>query len=254
MLDIQEEIKFWTQIMRDHGEFQYTNLSPKEKEAINTAAHFIKLFEKLHKEICSSSRKLSPKALSNLVNKNKEALTQFINFKRVLLSRLITCDIELGMPPSFLNHMINEALEYYNVLCLFDQTAPFNKVLENIRLHKVWLPDASGHASAIAADLDPIEFNLIHEARDYVNKFDHLFKKAFEMYNMFKRTKLENGLQYFNNEVKITLEDFICFLEKLENISKQCKIYKVGTFSHLMPNHMIREEKYYIYRVNLIEV
>lgn len=183
--------------MRDHGEFQYTLLSPKEKEGINTVAHFMKLFEKLNKEVPSSTRDLSPKALSALIKKNKEALTQFINFKRTLLAKLMKCDIELGIPPSFLNHMINEALEYYRVLCFFDKTIPFNNVLENIRLHKVWLPDASGHASAIAADLDPIEFNLIHEARDFIKKFDYLFKKAFEMYDMFKRTGLENGgLQY----------------------------------------------------------
>lgn len=254
MLNIQNEIEFWTRIMRDHAEFQYISLSPTETESINTAADFLNLFQTLNQEIHMSNRELSPTELTVLVDKNKTAVIKFINFKKLMLTRLMKCDIELGMTPSFLNHMINEAMEYYRILCLFEETIPFDIALENIRLHKVWLPDASGHASAIASELDAIETSLIHESQYFIKKFDGLFKKAFEMYNMFKRTGLENGgLLYFNNQVELALEQFICFLEKLEKLSKECKIYKSGTTSPLIPNHMIREEKYYMYRIQNIE-
>lgn len=253
MLDIKEEIEFWTGIMRDHGEFQYTNLSPKEVEAIHTASYFMSLFKALHEEVKSFNGELSPIELSNLISKNMVALGQFIQFKRVLLTKLMQCDIALGLPPSFVNHMINEAMEYHRVLCMAQGTLPFNKALENIRLHKVWLPDASGHASAIAAELDPIETELIHKAEKFVKRFDQLFKKAFEMFKMFERTGLEDGgLQYFNHEVEEALQKFICYLEKVKEVRSNCKVYATGMASPLMPDHMMREEKYYIYRVQIL--
>lgn len=253
MVDIKKEIEFWTGIMRDHGEFQYTNLSPKEGEAIRTAAYFMDLFEKLNQEVKSIVDEIAPRDLSELISSNIRAVTQFIQFKRILMKRLMKCDIQLGMPPSFLNHMINEALEYYRILCISQGTLTINRTLENIRLHKIWLPDASGHASFIAGGLDAIESKFVNEARDFVKRFDNLFKKAFEMYKMFERTGLEDGgLNYFNLEVEKTLEEFICFLEKIEELREDCKVYSTGMVSPLVPNHMIREEEYYIYRVKLL--
>jgi len=255
MLDIRKEIEFWTRIMRDHAEFQFSGLSPNETEFINTAVCFMKLFERLYQEVSCNSSELPPSAFSNIIYKNKVAVMQFIEFKRKMMARLMKCSISLAMTPSFLNHMINEALEYYRVLCIADGTIPYNKVLENIRLHKVWLPDASGHASAIAGNLDPIEAELVKVAQDYAKRFDNLFKKAYEMYTMFERTCLEDGgLQHFNNEVIKTLEGFISYLEKIEKLRIECRVYSTGLMTPLIPNHMIREEKYYIFRVKILEV
>lgn len=244
-MDIHNEIKFWTQIMREHAEFQYTSLAPTETAAINRAAYFMNMFERLNSEV--SSNRIS---VSNLIGSNKEAVMQFIEFKRWLLAQLMTCSIKLRMTPSFLNHMINEALEFLHVLNLADGTMPYNYVLENIRLHKIWLPDASGHASTVAAELDPIESNLAKEAKEFSNTFDCLFKKAFEMYAMYERTGLENSaVYYFNEEVVKHLNEFIRFLEKVEELRSLCSIYASGTFMPLIPNHMMREEGYYIYKI-----
>ena len=71
------------------------------------------------------------------------------------------------------------------------------------------------------------------------------------MYKMFERTGLENGaLHQFNEDVIKTLTNFIEFLNVIESLRSGCRIYSTGTFSPLIPNHMIREEKYYIYKIN----
>jgi len=253
MLDIQKEIEFWTEIMRDHSKFQHDSLSPKEIDTIQTTNYFMNLFDTLHQEVLNISE-LTKVSLANIISKNKTVLTQFIQFKQMMLTKLMKCEIELGMPPSFLNHMINEAMEYYRVLCIADGSLQFNKILENIRLHKVWLPDASGHASFFVSELDPIESKYIKEGNEFVLRFDNLFKKAFEMYTMFERTGLEDGgLYQFNHEIEMTLSDFISYLEKIENLKKACKIYSTGKMTPLSPNHMIREENYYIYRIQTLE-
>lgn len=255
MFNIVKEIEFWTQIMRDHALFQYTVLSPKETETISKTQYFNNLFSQLLENVQQLPKELNPEVIPNLIAENKTAIVQFTQFKKMMLEKLMACHIELAMDPSFLNHMINEAMEYYRFLCIADESLRFNKVLENIRLHKVWLPDAAGHAKYIASQLDGIEEIHINEAMDFVYRFDGLFKKAFEMYLMYERTTRRNGeLEYFNKEVEMVMENFIIFLEMIEQLKKECKLFSTGTFSSLIPNHMIREEKYYLLKVKeLIE-
>lgn len=248
-MDIRNEIEFWTRIMRDHGVFQYSSLAPSEADAINTASYFINVFERLHAEAISNKTNTT-----NLVNNSKTAVTQFIDFKRYMLAKLMACNIQLRMTPSFLNHMINEAMEFLHVLNLADGTMPYNNTLENLRIHKIWLPDASGHANAVASELDGIESEHVKEAQEFCKRFDNLFKKSFEMYSMYERTGLENGtLHYFNQQVKNTLTDFIRFLEQIEQLKEECSIFSSGTFSPQMPRHMMLEEGYYIFKINEIE-
>ena len=247
-MDIRYEIEFWTRIMRDHGEFQYISLASNENEAIGTAQYFMNLFERLHLEASANQV-----PISNLISSSKTAVTQFIDFKRYLLTRLMSCNINMGMTPTYLNHMINEALEFLNVLNLADKTIQYNNLIENLRLHNIWLRDASGHASSIAASLDPVEINSIKEANEYVQKFDNLSKKAFSMYTMYERTRLNNtSIYHFNEQVIITLTEFISFLERIEELRDECSIFTTGTFSPELPNHMMREEGYYIYKINEI--
>ncbi len=253
MLNLREEIIFWTEIMRDHSEFQYTTLSPREVEYIGQAQYYMQLFESLNQEAKGYKDKSTPADEANLIQKNMTALLNFIQFKRSIVYRLMTCGIEIGLPPSFINHMINEAMEYYRVLCMAQGTMPMNIALENIRLHNIWLPDASGHASAVGAELDPVETKLIKKAEYFVKIFDKLFKKAVEMYQIFERTGLQDGsLGYFNEEVAKEIDAFICYLEEVKTAREQCVVQATGIFGPLMPDHMIREEKYYLYRIQLL--
>lgn len=245
-MDIRKEIEFWTRIMRDHGEFQFYSLAASEQEALNTAQYFRNLFDRLHIE--SRSNQLP---IADLIAETKTAVTQFIDFKRYMLSRLMTCTIKLSMTPTFLNHMINEALEFLHALNLADNTIQSNNVMELLRLHTIWLPDASGHASFVAAELDSVEREYIKEADKFTEKFDNLFKKAFSMYSMYERTRvLDGAIHHLNEQVKNALREFIVFLEAIEELNIECSILPSGTFSPLIANHMMREEGYYIYKIS----
>jgi hypothetical protein len=245
-VDIRYEIEFWTRIMRDHGEFIYDSLASNEIEAINTAQYFRSIFETLHQEVMSNQ------SLANdLISKSRTALTQFIDFKRYLLARLLTCNIMLGLTPTFLNHMINEALEFLNVLNLADGTIPLNNTIELLRLHNIWLPDASGHASSISAELDPTESEYIKISHEFITRFDNLDKKAFSMYTMYERTRLVDGtIHHFNDQVIRTVTEFVSFLKNVEELRTKCSVLSAGTFIPLMIRHIILEGEYYIYKIN----
>lgn len=232
--------------MRDHSEFFLISLSHREAESINTAACFKSTFISLLNEAKSLSGNCSPAInVEQLVNKIMPVLISFINFKRLTLRRLLECCIELNLPPTFVNHMINEAMEFYRELCKINAASTLSPTAENILLHKTWLPDASGHAASIASFLDPVEERLIKEADKFKIEFNALFIKANELDKMLERACLEDGsLEWLNKEVENKINEFVCYLEKIKELRCKCRI--LGTLKPLIPDHMIREEKYYI--------
>lgn len=254
MLDIRSEIEFWTLILRDHAEFQLVHFASNETEYIKNSEYFKKLFNDLNEEVSHIDGDIPEPVLIQLISKNKTAVNQFVKYKKDLLKSLIKYQVKLSMSPTFLNHMINEALEYYRVLNIAEESLRLNNTLENIRLHKVWLPDAAGHAKSISSNLDGVESNYIKIADDFSKKFDKLFKKAYEMYSMYERTGIHDSqLYHVNKEVILLMEDFIDYLEDLEKLRMEIKIFACGTFDSLMLNHMIREERYYLYKIRSFE-
>lgn len=253
MLNPVEEIYFWSGIMRDHGEFLITGLSSREPESINTADAFKNEFARLREKAQKALYSGTAVSIPMLVSRTMTALTNFIAFKRIVLRRLLQCDIELNLPPTFVNHMINEAMEFYRTLCLSTSPASVNWTAENIQLHKIWLPDAAGHAASIAADLDPTETALIKEAEEFKNAFNHLFIKADELGKMLERSCLADGsLAGLNEQVKKKMQEFIHYLEKVKKLRVECKV--LGVLKPIVPDHMLREENYFLTRLKKVEI
>lgn len=62
---------------------------------------------------------------------------------------------------------------------------------------------------------------------------------------MLERACLCDGaLSNLNEEVRKKMYEFICYLSKIEKLRKACKA--MGNINPLLPDHMIREEKYYL--------
>lgn len=248
MFNPLEEIYFWTGIMRDHTEFMLTALSSREQQFIAAAQYFQMTFVSLRnkaKELMTSN---DASQVQELINHTAAALLSFINLKRVMERQSLQCKIEIRLKPTSINHMINEAMEFYRTLQIIQSSIPVNPTAENIHLHKVWLPDAAGHAAAIAAGLDPVETMYIKEVEAFKGAFNNMFIKANELGLMLERTCLSDGaLEHLNEQVEMKMKEFICFLEKMQMLRKECKV--LGDFKPLAPNHMIREEMYYLYRV-----
>jgi hypothetical protein len=238
MLNENEKLYFWSGIMKDHAEFFLMNLSSREEEFINTAEYFKLQFT----EIQDASRNpINDQFIDRVMN----LLGEFIQFKQFILRRLLTCSIEISLPSSFINHMINEAMEFFTDLNKIKRPVTIDPIRENINLHKIWLPDAAGHAASIAADLDPVEKEHIKEAEEFEKDFNCLFIKADELGKMLERTELTNGvLDYLNEQAFNKITEFIDYLGRIKNLVSQCKL--LGVLKPIIPDHMIREEQYYL--------
>lgn len=248
MLRPIDEIRFWTEIMRDHGEFILTSLSYNEQEAIYSANFYKETFSRLHEQSKRMSGTDDTNAVSPILEECLNALVSFINFKRLLLGRVLTCQLNTSLPPTFYNHMINEAMEFYKALMDIKSNVQADPLLANLNLHMIWLPDAAGHAATIASDLDPVEKNLIEEAQEFEKRFNAMTIKIQELSKMLTRTSLMDGaLKYMNEEAKKSIEEFIYYLDKIRKLKARCKILSV--LKLLMPDHMIREENYYLHKI-----
>ncbi len=178
-------------------------------------------------------------------------LKEFIGLKRDVLQRLLTCGIEISLPPSFLNHMINEAEEFEAVLS--PRLMIYDPAGEVMHLHVVWLTDAAGHAASIAADLDPAEALYIRQAQAFRQDFTELRDKALELSKMVERTGLRDGaIRHLTVQVGHVMCEFIRFLELMRALRQHCQV--LGTFKPLIPDHMLREENYYLEKVKSIQI
>ena len=237
------EHKFWLQVLGDHGRFILNALSPKETMTIQKASYFINVFDQLLMEV---NKPLTEEQLSVLTQQAYHYAQEIRLFKLELIKRQLTKDIVIELPPTFLNHMVNEVEEYLLVLCfLLAKQIPSTSAVYQ---HLVWLLDAGGHAAAIDASLDDVEKKLKEKSREFNSTFEDFYIKAVEMAG-FMRSGLTQfpALSRFNLDVACVIKIFKDFIRDLECLEKENKI--LGTLNTLILDHMAREECYYLIKL-----
>lgn len=240
------EHRFWLQILGDHSRFILNALSPKEEEKINKTKYFIETFDTLLER---SRQNLADRNLNQL---NEVAFEQAKNlrmFKLDLLKDHLVGKIDINLPPTFINHMLNELDEYLNILkCIFNNQFP---QAHPLHYHRLWLLDGVGHANSINSNLDDIEKDLKHKSKKFSKHFNELYMKSLEFIG-YLRTKLAKfpALARLNRQAELEMSMFMNFLNELAELksSKQA----LGTVTPLMIDHMYREECYYLTKLSQV--
>ena len=243
MKSFREDLLFWTSIMRDHAIFQIETLAPKEKAYIQTSMYFRDFFQQMFMQLETSEdiNMQYPKLLQGLLC--------FIDHKKKILKGLLTCNLQINLSPSLINHQINEAMEFKAILTM-PKLEHTNRAAELANYIKIWLADGIGHAASLMAFLDPTESLLVEKAKEFKTVFTNLSIKADESHIMLSRTGLKDGsLKLLAEEAIEWLEKFICFLEKIKSLRHKCKAMGIGSFSPLIPDHFIREHMYFISKI-----
>lgn len=221
-------------------------LAEEEKVNIQRAKNFVHLFDKLLEQ---SRMKLDEEELASLNSLAYNAACEIRTFKLHIIKEQLVGNIKINMPPTFLNHMVNELEEYILILsCLVNKQL---SLLHPIHYHKLWLLDGSGHAASISSSLDMSEKDLIKLSMKYRKKFDALYEKANEM-----KGYMRTGLNKFPALTKLNQdadEEMLCFkkfLKKLEKLVMEKKV--LGTLQPLILDHMYREECYYLTKLSMV--
>lgn len=235
------EHRFWLQILGDHARFIYNSLSPKETVEIEKARQFITVFDQL---LAQSRQDPSRVDLTSLTRQANLSAQNIRAFKLHLLRRHLAGKISIGLSPTFLNHMVNEVDEYLRILCyLLVGTVP--PKMNPIHHHLLWLQDAYGHSSAIDARLDFVEANLKEKSAKFTKHFEDYYLKAVELAG-YLRTHLSKfpALSRFNRQAELEIALFQSFLREIEEMELTHEV--LGMLAPLMPDHMYREECYYL--------
>lgn len=146
------EHQFWLQILGDHGRFIHDALSPDERDKIGLANFYIQVFDEL---LDQSRMQLNPEQINELTKQALNFAEEIRTFKLELIKEHLAGQIKISLPPTFLNHMVNEVEEYLRILyCLMEMKT---SAAHPLHYHNLWLPDAAGHAGAIMCRLDDVE-------------------------------------------------------------------------------------------------
>ncbi|KOP79493.1 hypothetical protein AMS59_07010 [Lysinibacillus sp. FJAT-14745] len=234
------EHKFWLRILKDHSQFIHDSLYPSEIEDIKRASSFILQFSQLLAYVHSID---ANNAVSFSLTVD-DAVEQLKQFKFYILRKQLTGNINIHLPPTFFNHMVNELEEYQNVLSYLKK-GEVPPIFHELHHHLLWLLDASGHAGFIHDDLDGVERRLRQKSTTFAQHFEEFYLKAVELTG-FLRSKIDSfpALTRFNHDVDIEMGLFKTFLRELEEMELSAEV--LGTFTALMADHMLREEQYYL--------
>ncbi|MBB6730427.1 DUF2935 domain-containing protein [Cohnella zeiphila] len=238
------EHRFWLQILGDHSRFIFYALSPKETDDTAQAKRFIAAFDKLLEQ----ARAAAPEADLDVLNREAYRETKALKeFKLNLLARSLSGQVTVSLPPTFFNHMLNELEEYERILTALAAGKPV-PMYHPLHHDLVWLLDAYGHAGSIASGLDRVEADLVHRSESFERHFRELYVKAVEMAG-FMRTRMGDfpALNRFHRQIDLEMALFRQFLHELLEMELSAEVLDI--ISPLMPDHMAREECYYLMKL-----
>jgi hypothetical protein len=244
MTDFEKAAKFehgfWLQVLGDHARFIHDSLGPQEQREIDLARYFIQTFDYLLARVQVDD-------LAALSNKAEEESNKLREFKLRLIERHLVGKIQIGLSPSFMNHMVNELEEYLRILDYLKKGI-VPPIFHELHHHLIWVLDAAGHAGAISDNMDRVEKKIKEKSDDFTKDFEAFYLKAVEMTG-FLRTNLSSfpALERLHHDVSLEMKLFMNFLNEIEELglSKQA----LGTFAPLMADHMMREECYYLTKI-----
>ncbi|MCL6515691.1 DUF2935 domain-containing protein [Alicyclobacillus sp.] len=238
------EHRFWLQVLGDHARFIHDALSSRETREIQRARAFMDAFDELLEQ---ARRTPSGAALAALNQQALHMARQIRAYKLHLLRRHLRGEIALSLPPTFLNHMVNEVEEYLRILrALVAGRMPPR--VHPVHHHLLWLLDAAGHSATLSDLVDPTEKRVMEKSDRFTQVFEAYYLKAVELAG-YLRTRMEEfpALARFNQEVNLEIRLFSDFLHELAEMELDDRL--LGALSPLMPDHMAREECYYLLKL-----
>ena len=240
------ELRFWLQILGDHARFIKNSLNPDQTNLSMVAGNFIELFDRLLEKTHESKVSKEPIIKSHLAEILKITLS-FRDFKRELLADRLKNKLVTSLSPIFYNHMLNELENFLKVLT--DIESEHQREENILGQHLLWSLDAAAHAASIASDLDKVECRLREISNRFEITFEHYYIKAVELAGYFRSNppSAASVLEVYNLDMAGQMKEFMAFLEELRIGLSQQQIS--GRLWPLIPDHMYREECYYLLKI-----
>lgn len=169
--------------------------------------------------------------------------TDLMKLKKDILSKQLIGKISINIPPTFLDHMINELEEAIKVFN--GQPSPL------IGQTLLWNLDGSGHADTICSTLDPVEADPRKEAEHYKDRFTKLWLKANTEKGFYRalnqQDKITPTLEKLLSDSANLMAMFIQVAQEIRDMRMDNVV--LGAIESLMLDHFIREGSYFLLKI-----
>lgn len=211
------------------------NTMDAEVKTGNLSGGFIDI-DITRREIQLKSGRLNtnPEILNSISTINKETLPiieNLIDFKNDILNKVLSCKMYTTNYPLLINHIMNEAKMYHNLLSKVENKKLFTKK-ELYEQELFWNNIMKEHAEFIRGLLDPSEQKLISLADKYAKEYETIIKKYTNNSNYLTNVSLNETINFRN--FKVTGEEGIL----------NCKIKSI--IIPLLADHIVREANHFI--------
>ncbi len=166
------------------------------------------------------------------------AIAGLIQFKKKILSNVLSCKMFTFNYPLLITHIIREAELYLMQLRKLQNREDINLERDAFELEFFWNRQMAEHAKFIRGLLDPTEEELIRLANDFGKEFDQLTEKAKEAINATTPPDKVTDLSLKATE---NLRDFKA--QGTQGILA-CKIRSI--IIPLLGDHVLREANHYL--------
>lgn len=185
------------------------------------------------------------KAIPNLDAKvsvlNQSALAavkMFIQFKSKLKEDVLSCKIFVNTYPLLLEHVIEEAEYYRDMLTKLQNNTQADMVKDLVQIQVFFDEIMSEHGLFIRGLLDPTEEALFGIANTFAKEFEQLRKEAAAM------LKMPSSIGPVTDKTIDKTTEFRNFKAQATEGILSCKIRSM--ISPLLADHVLREANYYL--------
>lgn len=236
------ELRFWLRIMKEHALFIRLGLPCNETRLIQMAQDFESRFAELEEK----SKAVSPgRGLDQLANDSLKAVLDFIQYKTLVLDRIIECRMGGANYPLLIDHIRREAIRFAINIIRFRRGELMTPTEELIQDEVFWLRIMADHAKFIAHLLDPSERRFVCQAEMFSDTFDNLRCQSEDFESMLEITPRPiPSLLRFTAEVKEAGTEIRNFKAAATQLLTNCKI--LSLIPPLLADHVRREAEKFL--------
>lgn len=236
------ELQFWLRIMKEHAIFLRLGFPCNEKQLIQTAQNFETRFTELEERSCTAAPGC---ALNELANDALKTVIEFIQFKTLILDRLIECKLGGANFPLLVDHIRREAIRFAINLIRFGRGELMTPTEELIQDETFWLRIMSDHAKFITHLLDPSERKMICQAEMFSDTFEILRCQAEDFASILEITPRPiPSLLHFTKETKEAGVEIRNFKAAATQLLTNCEV--LSLIPPLLGDHVRREAERFL--------
>lgn len=193
-------------------------------------------------------REINPMLEAKVSELNQKAITlttQAINAKNTLDDAVKACKIFTFSYPALLEHVIEEAEFYLEMLNMLQRKEAMDTIIDAIKHEIFWNHIMEEHGKFIRGLLDPSENELIAKANSFADEFEELTLLAMDSLDnteMFKEVTRESI---------IDTKKIRDFKEQGTKGILKCEIKSI--ILPLLADHVLREANYYLRMLKMFE-